>query len=401
VPPTLPRVTLKPGHVQPIWTGHPWVYAQAVERVEGGARPGDEVVVTDPRGQFLGRGFYSPSSAIAVRVLTRDPDRPVDGRFFRDKIAEARDHRRALNLPNDETNAYRLVHAEGDGLPGLVIDVFDDACVVQATTLGMKLREALWLEALRETLLPRTIIDRTPLSAGKAEGFRVEQGVLRGDPQASALRFRERGLRYEVPPELGQKTGFYFDQRPLRTRVEQLARGRRVLDAYAFVGTFSLAAARGGAADVLAVDESAIALDVAARIAQANGLDARVRYARQDASAALTQAGREGGYDLVVCDPPKLVPSRAARDAGLGAYRRLAGLAARATRPGGLLIFCSCSASVGLDDLTRALALGARDVGLDATVIERHFQGADHPVPAAFPEGLYLKSLLARVTTPR
>lgn len=401
MPPTLPRVTLKPGHVQPIWTGHPWVYAQAVERVEGGARPGDEVVVTDPRGQFLGRGFYSPSSAIAVRVLTRDPDRPLDGRFFRDKIAEARDHRRALNLPSDETNAYRLVHAEGDGLPGLVIDVFDDACVVQATTLGMKLREALWLEALRETLSPRTIIDRTPLSAGKAENFRVEQGVLRGAVEISALRFRERGIRFEVPPELGQKTGFYFDQRPLRARVEQLARGRRVLDAYAFVGTFSLAAARGGAADVLAVDESALALDVAARIAQMNGLDARVRYARQDASAALSQAGREGGYDLVVCDPPKLVPSRAARDAGLGAYRRLAGLATRATRPGGLLIFCSCSASVGLDDLTRALALGARDVGLDTTVIERHFQGADHPVPAAFPEGLYLKSLLARVTSPR
>ncbi len=399
MPPLLPRVTLKPGHVQPIWTGHPWVYAQAVERVEGGARAGDEVAVTDPRGQFLGRGFYSPASAIAVRVITRDPEKPIDGRFFRERIAQARDHRRELNLPSDETNAFRLVHAEGDGLPGLIVDVFDDACVVQATTLGMRQREALWLEALRETLAPRVIIDRTPLSAGKVEGFRVEQGVLRGDPAASALRFRERGLRFEVPPELGQKTGFYFDQRPLRARVEQLARGRRVLDAYAFVGTFSLAAARGGAADVLAVDESAVALDVAARVALDNGLGQRVRYAREDAAAAFAQAGREGGYDLVICDPPKLVPTRAARDAGLGAYRRLAGLAARATRPGGLLVFCSCSASVGLGDLVRALALGARDVGLDAAVIERHFQGADHPVPAAFPEGLYLKSLLARVTT--
>jgi 23S rRNA (cytosine1962-C5)-methyltransferase len=399
--PTLPRVTLKPGHVQPVWAGHPWVYAQAVERVEGGARAGDEVAVTDPRGHFLGRGFYSPASAIAVRVLTRDPDRPVDGRFFREAIARARDHRRALHLPSDETNAYRLVHAEGDGLPGLIVDMFDDVCVVQSTTLGMKLRDALWLEALREVVGPRAIVDRTPLSAGKAEGFRVEHGVLRGDQGVSALRFRERGLRFEVPPELGQKTGFYFDQRPLRARVEQLARGRRVLDAYAFVGTFSLAAARGGAADVLAVDESAIALDVAARVARDNGLDARVRYSREDAAAALAQAGREGGYDLVVCDPPKLVPTRAARDAGLGAYRRLAGLAAGATRPGGLLIFCSCSASVGLDDLVRALALGARDVNLSATVIERHFQGADHPVPAAFPEGLYLKSLLVRVDTPR
>jgi 23S rRNA (cytosine1962-C5)-methyltransferase len=399
--PTLPRVTLKPGHVQPVWTGHPWVYAQAVERVEGGARPGDEVVVNDPRGQFLGRGFYSPSSAIAVRVLTRDPERPLDGRFFREKFAEAREQRRALHLPNDETNAYRLVHAEGDGLPGLIVDVFDDVCVVQATTLGMRRREAHWLEALRDVIGPRAIIDRTPLSAGKAEGFTIEHGVLRGDPAATTLRFRERGLRFEVPPELGQKTGFYFDQRPLRARIEQLARGRRVLDAYAFVGTFSLAAARGGAADVLAVDESAVALDVAARVARDNGLDAKVRYLRQDAVAAFGQAGREGGYDLVICDPPKLVPTRAARDAGLGAYRRLAGHAARATKPGGLLVFCSCSASVGLGDLVRALALGARDVGLDACVLERHFQGADHPVPAAFPEGLYLKSLLARVNAVR
>lgn len=399
--PTSPRVILKPGHVQPVWTGHPWVFAQAVERVEGGARPGDEVVVVDPRGQFLGRGFYSPASAIAVRVLTRDPDRPLDGRFFRDKFAEARDQRRALHLPNDETNAYRLVHAEGDGLPGLIVDVFDDVCVVQSTTLGMRLRQALWLEALRDAIGPRAVIDRTPLAAGKVEGFKVEPGVLRGDPDATTLRFRERGLRFEVPPELGQKTGFYFDQRPLRARVEQLARGRRVLDAYAFVGTFSLAAARGGAADVLAVDESAVALDVAARVARDNGLDARVRYAPQDAAAAFTQAGREGGYDLVICDPPKLAPSRAARDAALGAYRRLAGLAARATKPGGLLVFCSCSASVGLGELIRALALGARDVGLDAVVLERHFQGADHPVPAAFPEGLYLKSLLARINAVR
>ncbi|MCS6901253.1 MAG: class I SAM-dependent methyltransferase, partial [Myxococcales bacterium] len=202
---------------------------------------------------------------------------------------------------------------------------------------------------------------------------------------------------YELPPELAQKTGFYLDQRPLRARIEQLARGRRVLDAFCFVGSFAMAAARGGASEVLAVDESGLAIDIGASVARANGLAERIQFARDDARNALQRAAREGGYDLVLCDPPKLAPTRASREDALIAYRKLAALGCRATRPGGLLVLSSCSAAISSDALVRALALGAASAGRSAVVLERGFQGADHPVPAAFPEGLYLKSVLARI----
>jgi 23S rRNA (cytosine1962-C5)-methyltransferase len=390
-------VILKPGRVQPVWAGHPWVYEQAVVRVEGGAVAGDEVSVVDPRGNFLGRGFYSPGSAIAVRVLTREKSEPLDAAFFRKRIERAISRRRTFGLPSGETDAFRVVNAEGDDLPGLIVDVFDDVVVLQFGTIGMKLREQMIFQAIGELLAPRAIIDRTAPATAKREGMVGGAGVVRGDAAVSALSFLERGLRYEIPLSLGQKTGFYFDQRPLRERVEQIARGRRVLDAFSYVGAFALAAARGGAEGVVAVDESALALEVGAQCARWNGLADRIEYVRSDAKERMTQAGRHGGFDLVVCDPPKLSPTRGARATALGAHQKLAAAACRATRPGGLLVLCSCSAAVGLDALTRALALGARDANVRATVAERFFQGPDHPVPAAFSEGLYLSSLLAMV----
>ncbi len=393
----LPVVTLKPGHVQPVWAGHPWVFQQAIASVGGGARPGDLVAVHDPRGTFLGKGFFSPGSALAVRVLTRDEHQEIDGEFFRVRVRGALAARRALHLPNADTNAYRLVHAEGDGLPGFVADVFDDVVVAQFGSLGMKQREGLLFEALESALSPRAIVDRTSVEMAKREGFEAARGVVRGEPGGATLTFRERGFSFRLPEELGQKTGFYFDQRPLRARVEQLARGATVLDVYAFLGTFSLAAARGGAREVTAVDASALALEIGAETARANGLGDSVRWVRGDARDALARAGVEGGHDLVICDPPKLAPSRAKRETALTMYKRLAEAAAAATKPGGLLVFCSCSSAVRSDDLVRALALGAEAAGRTAIVLERHFQGADHPVPAAFPEGLYLKSVIARI----
>jgi 23S rRNA (cytosine1962-C5)-methyltransferase len=398
-PPT-PVVTLKPGHVRPVWSGHPWVFAQAIERIQGGAIAGDEVTVVDPHGSVLGHGLYTPRSAIPVRLLTRD-DSPIDGALFRRRIERAVAYRRDLGLPSatpgHETDGYRLVHAEGDGLPGLVVDLFGDVAVVQLNTIGMKLREGLIFDALGAILAPRAILDRTPPSLARMEGFEPASGVVRGDSSADALRFVERGLHYSVPFAVGQKTGFYFDQRPLRARVEQLSHGRRVLDAFSFVGAFAMAAARGGAAEVVAVDESAVALEIGAECARANQLEGRIRFEREDARKAFGQASQKGGFDLVVCDPPKLAPSRGSKDGALGAYRNLATAACRATKPGGILVLCSCSNAVDLDELTRALALGAREARMSAVVFDRHFQGADHPVPAAFPEGLYLKSVIARV----
>jgi 23S rRNA (cytosine1962-C5)-methyltransferase len=382
--------------VQPVWLGHPWVYAQAVERVEGGAQAGDEVSVVDPRGNFLGRGFYSPGSAIPVRILVRDEQTRLDASFFRARIEQAIALRASLGLPSQDTNGYRVVHAEGDGLPGLIVDRFGDVLSLQLGTIGMKMREVLVQEALWEQFRPRAIVDRTSAQTAKTEGFEATSGVVRGDPGLQALDVRERGLVFRVPIDLGQKTGFYFDQRSLRARVEQLAAGKRVLDAYCFVGAFAIAAARGGAQEVVAVDQSALAVEVGAECALANGVADRVHFAKEDARRALTEA--KGSFDLVIVDPPRLAPTRGAREQALVAYAKLAENACRATRPGGIVVICSCSAAVDLLALTRALAQGATKANMQATILERWFQGADHPVPAAFAEGLYLKALVARAS---
>ena len=390
-------VTIRPGHVQPVWAGHPWVYAQAVARISGGATAGDEVEVVDDHGNVLGRGLYSPGSAIVVRLYTRDRASRVDSALLERRITAAIARRQALDLPAADTNAYRVVHAEGDDLPGLVVDRYGDVLVVQIGTIGIKKRQQLILDALASLLSPRAIVDRSSERAAKNEGFEVGRGVVVGDSSVNELAFMERGITFRIPFELGQKTGFYVDQRPLRARVEALAHGRRVLDTFTYVGAIALAAARGGAREVHAVDQSALALEVAASAARDNGLSDRIEFERADAHDALALAGRRGGYDLVVCDPPKLAPTRAAKKRALGAMRRLAAAGARATRPGGILVLCSCSAAIGVEELTRAAALGGRDVGVRPVVLERVFQGADHPVPAAFPEGLYLSSLVIEV----
>jgi 23S rRNA (cytosine1962-C5)-methyltransferase len=389
-------VFLKAGHVQPVWAGHPWVFAQAVERIEGGLMPGDDVEVKDARGNSLGRGLYSPGSAIPVRLYTRHAARKIDTSLFAERIERAIAQRSLFGLPSADTNAVRLLHAEGDDCPGLIVDRFGDVLSVQIGTIGVKLREQAILDAL-SALSPVAILDRTSERTARAEGFEASRGVVRGDPNLKELSFTERGLQFRIPLELGQKTGFYLDQRPLRERIEALAKGRRVLDAYSYVGACALSAARGGAESVEAVDTSALAIEVGAECAALNQLSDRVHFECTDAHEALTRAGRKGGFDLVICDPPKLAPNRAARGRALDAMRKLAGHGARATKPGGLLVLCSCSAAVGTGELTRALALGARDVGARATVLERLTQGADHPVPAAFPEGLYLSSLIARI----
>ncbi len=390
----MPMVRLKPGHVQPVWAGHPWVYAQAIDAVDRGTTAGDEVSVIDPRGNLLGRGFYSPGSAIPVRLLVRDAKTQIDAAFFRERFEQARALRASLGLPGDDTTGLRFLHAEGDGVPGLIVDRYGDVLAVQFGTVGMKRREALVFEALSAVVSPRSIVDRTSHPTAKMEGFEPASGVVQGESLA-ALEFAERGLRFRIPLDLGQKTGFYFDQRSLRARVEQLARGQRVFDTYAFVGAFAIAAARGGAREVIAVDESAAAIEVGAECAAMNGVGDRVTFVKEDARRALADA--RGSFDLVIADPPRLAPTRGAREQALLAYTKLAENACRAVRPGGMLVLCSCSAAVDLTALTRALATGATRASVEATVLERWFQGADHPVPAAFGEGLYLKALIARI----
>ena len=393
-------VRLKPGHVQPVWAGHPWVYAQAIEKIED-AKRGDEVKVVDPRGNFLGRGFFSPGSAIPVRLLTRDEETPIDGAFFRARFERAVASRAALGLGEARTSGYRLVHAEGDLLPGLIVDRFGDVLSIQLLTAGMKAREAMILDALDAVLKPRAIVDRTPIATAKAECFEPRStegsGVIRGE-EIRELSFTERGIAWKIPLDLGHKTGFYFDPRELRARVEVLAHSagapKRVLDAYAYVGSFGIGAARAGA-EVVCVDESALAIEMAEANAKANGFADRMTFTCADARKTMQEAN--ASFDLVIVDPPRLAPTRSAREAALVLYAKLAELGCRATKPGGTLVLCSCSGAVDLAALTRALATGAVRANVTPLVVERAFQGPDHPVPAAFGEGLYLKALVARI----
>lgn len=413
---SLPTVTLKAGHVQPVWAGHPWVFAQAVGEVAASAAAGDEVLVIDPVGKVIGRGLYSPSSAIAVRLFTSDAAVGIDDELLRRKIQRALLLRRASGLADEtidrRTNAYRLVHGEGDGLPGLIVDVYDDVLAVQFGSIGLKRREAAVLDVLESMLEPRAIVDRTPGQLARAEGFGLDtvgssqSPVVRGDESVDRLRFVERGLSYELPLELSQKTGYYFDQRPLRARLEELSEGSEVIDACCYVGSFAMTVARGKARRVVAVDKSAAAVEVGRQCAAANGLAESIEFVEDDASNVLRQAAQQGGVDVVICDPPKLAMgaagtgSRKAQQRAQKAYRKLATEACGALRPGGLLAFSSCSAAVGLDALQRVLALGAKQIDRRMVVLERFFQGPDHPVPAAFPEGLYLTTLVGRVEGP-
>lgn len=385
------RVTLRPGRVQPLWAGHPWVFAQAIARLEGAPSPGDCVEVLDPKGKHLGRGFWSPKSAIPVRIVTRDPDEPLDEAALARRIEAAAQSRRELGLPNEETDGYRLIHAEGDGLPGLIVDVYRDVAVVQLLTIGMKRREEAIFAAIARAAGVRSILEVPGGRAQQLEGIEVEPRTVRG-PAVESLRFRERGFEYTIPSSLGQKTGFYFDQRDNRALVEKLSRGKRVLDLYSYVGPFALSAARGGASEVLAFDSAAVVVAQGARIAAENGFGDRIQFARGDVRTVLGQLLEERRrFDLVLADPPKLAPSTRHLARAQAAYRKLNTRVLELLERGGILVSSSCSSAMRPDDFVRTLALAGRDAAREITLLHLGQQGMDHPVPAAFPEGRYLK----------
>jgi 23S rRNA (cytosine1962-C5)-methyltransferase len=386
------RVVLRRGRARPLWFGHPWVYANAIAEVQGSAEPGAVVSLVDHDGRFIGRGLYNPRSQIPVRLLTRK-DEPVDGPFLTGRLRTAAALRKRVALPSPETTAYRLVNSEGDDLPGLVVDVFGDAAVVQITTLGMAQRRAELFDAVESVVAPRTLYEVAAASYADLEGFSSQSRVVRGDPRPR-VGCREDGLEIEAEPLAGQKTGLYLDQRPNRIRVGALARGARVLDVYSYAGGFSLQAARGGAEEVIAVDSSARAVARIEAHAAANGLT--VKAVEADAFRFLETATPRS-YDLVVVDPPKFARARKDLDAARKGYERLNALAMTACAPGGLLVTCSCSQNVEAGEFERVVAAGAKQAGRRVRVLERSGPGADHPLPPGFTEGQYLKVLLVAV----
>lgn len=389
------KVFLKRGRANPVWHGHPWIYSGAIAREDGAVEPGDVVEVRDHEGRLLGRGFANPRSQIRVRMMTFRDELVDDGLIAR-RVQEAVGLRKRLGLPSEETTAYRLVSSEGDGLPGLVVDVYGDVVAVQFTALGLKLREEAVYDALEAAMAPRAIVEVSAGGFAQVEGFGSATRPVRGAADVAAVSCRENSILLEVEPLKGQKTGMFVDQRENRRRLMALSRGARVLDVYTYAGGFSLAALKGGAERAVAVDSSGRALERVRRHAELNGFGGRLETVEQDAFRFL-ETVRPKSWDLVVVDPPKFARARKDLDAALKGYQRLNTLAMAACADGALLATSSCSQLVDLEAFERVLAGAARDAGRRVQVLETASQGPDHPVPPAFPEGRYLKFVLCRV----
>jgi 23S rRNA (cytosine1962-C5)-methyltransferase len=389
-------VRVTPDALRQIRGGHPWVFDASVTSVGHHGAPGDLAVVFDDRRRFAAIGLYDPTSPIRIRILHHGDPVPIDDAWFADRIASAF-AQRAMVASDGRTNAYRVVHGENDGLPGLVIDRYDTTAVIKAYS-------AAWLPHVRAVAagLPPQLRERVILRLGRVAGRDAAafDGVaLVGELPDAPVPFLEAGLSFEADVVRGQKTGHFLDQRDNRVRVGQLADGKRVLDVFACTGGFSVHAAAGGATEVVSVDQSAPALATARRNMARNA--ETVAGTRHDTVVGdaftvmsdLAAAGRR--FDIVVVDPPSFASRRDQVPAARRAYARLTTLAVALVEPGGTLVQASCSSRLTADDFFATVEQAASRVGRPLRVTARTGHPPDHPI--GFPEGAYLKALFADV----
>ncbi len=393
------EVTLRKGRARPVWAGHPWVMSGAIAKVAGEPSAGDTVLVCDHAGAWIGKGLFSPQSRIRVRMLTRDPDEEIDDGFFRRRIRRAVDLRAELRLPSGETNAFRLIHGDGDQLPGIVADQYGDFLVLQITVAGMERRRGAFAAALLEESSARgVLLDPVPAIAQK-EGIAGEGGHLAGEELPAEIEIRECGVRMVVDPRKGQKTGHFADHRENRALVGRLIRGGRVLDCFTGTGGFALAAALGGAEEVLALDSSPVAVAAAERNAALNGVAGRVSCERGDVFRMLRSFLREGRrFDAVVLDPPSMARRRSDLARAKRGYKELNLRALKLLEPGGFLFSASCTGILGREDFDLMLREAAIDAKRDLVITHEAGQAPDHPWPVHVPEARYLKFRAGRVS---
>ena len=389
------KLILKPGREKSVKRRHPWVFSGAVAKVQGKPAPGETLEVRAASGEFLAVAAYSPDSQIVARVWDWS-ERAIDGAFFTERIGKAVAERRAL-VDAAATDAYRLLHGESDGLPGVVADRYGDTLALQLSSSGAER----WRDAIADALLhatgARRVWERSDAEVRALEGLPPATGPVRGPREPARVVVSEHGVRFEVDLERGHKTGFYLDQRENRRRLRELARGRDMLDGFCYTGGFALNAAMGGARSVFALDSSAEALSLAKANAQLNALSG-IDWVGGDVFQVLRHL-RDGRrqFDLIVLDPPKFAPTAAHAAKAARAYKDINLLAFKLLRAGGLLMTFSCSGGVSIDLFQKIVAGAALDAGVDAQIIERLGAGPDHPVALNFPEGEYLKGLLCRV----
>lgn len=388
-----PIVRLKPHKDRPVLLGHPWIFSGAIAHLDPSWEPGETAVVHNAAGEFLGRGYVNPRCPITVRLLTRT-DEPIDARLIRQRVGEAHALRRTV-VPAD-TDAYRILNGEGDRLPGLIADVYASTVVLQCLTAGAARLKPFVIAALEATVAPAGIYERSTGNVRREEGLEPAEGVVAGSVSAEPVRVRERGLSFLVDLHVGQKTGFFLDQRDNRALARQLATGRSVLNAFAYTGAFSVNAAAGGARQVISIESSRRALDLARRNWSANALDESAgEFVEADVFRYLRDVDRT--YDLLILDPPALVKRRQELARGARAYKDLHLWAFRRTTPGGYVMTFSCSQHVSPELFWKIVHGAAVDARRDVQVLRHLGPGADHPVRLAHPEGEYLKGLLLRI----
>ncbi|MBI2827327.1 MAG: class I SAM-dependent rRNA methyltransferase [Planctomycetia bacterium] len=391
------QVILKPQKARPFFGRHPWVLDSAIDHVEGHVADGGVVDLLSHTGKFVARGLYNPHSRIRVRLYTWSPADVLDEDFWRRRIAQAVERRRQLGYDRPE-GAARLIYSEADGLSGLVVDRYAHYLVAQVTALAMQTRVDRLLPLLVEAVAPQGIVVRTDRALARLEGLASDEERSWGAVPEGPVFIEEHGIRYGIELGIGQKTGFYLDQRENRRAAAAYVRGGRVLDLFCYTGGFSLAAARLGAAShVLGIDGSQKAIAVAHAGVELNSLPG-VRFEVADCFDALDALVAEGErFDMVILDPPKFTRSRKSVDEALRAYHRINRLAVTLIPPGGTLVTCSCSGSVTREDFLYMLAGVAQQSGRDIQVLEQRGAAPDHPVSATCLETEYLKCFICRV----
>jgi 23S rRNA (cytosine1962-C5)-methyltransferase len=391
------KLILKPGREKSLLRRHPWVFSGAVAQVRGEPEAGATVEIRTADGQFLAWGAYSPRSQIVARVWSWRENAPLGPDLLRERLVRALSARARL-LP--EVQTVRLVHAESDGLPGVIADRYADTVVLQLSSAGAEA----WRETLADLLLElsaaQRVYERSDAEVLALEGMQPRVGPLCGDPPPDPLAIEEDGLKFSVSIASGHKTGFYLDQRDNRRLVRSLGAGAAVLDCFCYTGGFTINALAGGASHVTAVEASSEALALARQNLALNALAAeRCDWVEGDVFQILRRLRDQGRrFDLIVLDPPKFAPTAALAERAARGYKDINLLAFKLLTPGGLLATFSCSGGVSRELFQKIVAGAALDAGVDAQILRHLSAGVDHPVALNFPEGEYLKGLLCRIT---
>lgn len=392
------RVRLKPGREKPVLRGSSWIFSGAIEEVDGTGTAGEAADVFDTEGDWLGRGLWHPEADMTVRLLTQDPGQALDEAFFRARIRQAVGLRHRLygaSADWRDTNAYRMVFSEADGLSGLIADQYADTVALH---VGGKVWEP-WLPAVVDELKAATgaagVFVRAEPEAVKREGL---SEALGGDPAPDVVTIRENGFTFEAGLAGGQKTGFYLDQRENRRKVAAYAKGRSVLSTYCYTGAFEICAAHAGAKSITGWDSSESSLVQARRHHELNPSGVPITYENADVAHRLRFArDRRESWDLIILDPPRMVTRREGLERGLRAYKDVNLLAIKLLNPGGILATFSCSGLVDMAEFRKMIGWAAHDSGKRVRILEPLGQPADHPIPVEMPECEYLKGLVCVV----